>query len=330
MGVYDTTLGVLLIGIFFNTYLYGIVSYQFAAYYMKKFNDPLWTKTLILILFVLDTFHSAAVIYMAWEYCVQNYNNPSILAFALWPYTFTPIGTALAAIITHLFLGIRIYRMMKNRYVIGVISVLALASFSTGVACGTQAWIIKEAAKLDVLTTQVTWWLGLQTTVDFLIAGLMCWTLWKSRTSYRRTNTVINRLMRGAIQTGFFAAIFAMGDLIAFSTSPTTNFYGMFAIPIGRIYTNTLMDVLNMRDSLQEMLTEPVELSVSSRFFKDSRRSLRFNVQDNTTRSSSHVVSSAVDTQTLATTLDGKTDGRIPSRISEDLEFSYMQKGSAV
>ena len=49
---------------------------------------------------------------------------------------------------------------------------------------------------------------------------------------------MLNRLIRGAIQTGFFAAIFAAGDLITFLRVPSTNFYGMFAIPIGRIYTN--------------------------------------------------------------------------------------------
>ena len=49
---------------------------------------------------------------------------------------------------------------------------------------------------------------------------------------------MLNRLIRGAIQTGLFAGIFSIGDLITFTRWPQTNFYGMFAIPIGRIYTN--------------------------------------------------------------------------------------------
>lgn len=44
--------------------------------------------------------------------------------------------------------------------------------------------------------------------------------------------------MRGAIQTGLFAGIFSIADLATFLTLPETNLYGMFAIPIGRIYTN--------------------------------------------------------------------------------------------
>ena len=60
----------------------------------------------------------------------------------------------------------------------------------------------------------------------------------RSRTGFRKTDTVLNRLIRGAIQTGLFASIFSVANLIAISFLPNTNLYGMFAIPIGRIYTN--------------------------------------------------------------------------------------------
>ena len=60
--------------------------------------------------------------------------------------------------------------------------------------------------------------------------------------------------MRVAIQTGTFATIFVVGDLITFCEAlpshcglhlifflvlfPEMNYYGMFTFPIGRIYTN--------------------------------------------------------------------------------------------
>jgi len=68
MGEYDTTIGVLLIGIFFNTFLYGLVTYQFALYKRMDFNDRLSVKAMVVFLFLLDTVHSASIIYMAWYY----------------------------------------------------------------------------------------------------------------------------------------------------------------------------------------------------------------------------------------------------------------------
>jgi hypothetical protein len=49
---------------------------------------------------------------------------------------------------------------------------------------------------------------------------------------------MINRLIRGAIQTGLFVSIFALADLFSFLLHRDTNLYAMFAFPIGRIYTN--------------------------------------------------------------------------------------------
>lgn len=95
--------------------------------------------------------------------------------------------------------------------------------------------------------------------------------LWTSRTGYSKTDSVLNRLIRGSIQTGLFASLFSLGDLATFLRYPDTNLYGMFAIPIGRIYTNvsassifgtirsddvsqTLLDTLLARDELREVL----------------------------------------------------------------------------
>ena len=96
----------------------------------------------------------------------------------------------------------------------------------------------------------------------------------RSRTGFRKTDTILNRLIRGAIQTGLFAGIFSTCNLITFLFFPNTNLYGTFAIPVGRIYTNvsvvdqrrekravslirflfcfqTLLDTLLVRESLK-------------------------------------------------------------------------------
>jgi len=327
MGAYDTSLGVLLVGIFFNTYLFGIVTTQFITYYNLKFKDPLWIRIAVAILVVIDTFHSAAVIYMAWEYCVTNFDNPAILSVALWPYTFTPIGTAIAAIVTHVFLSYRIFRLSQKLWVLIILNIGALASFSTGVACGIKAWIIRDVTKFDVLTTLVTWWLGIQMVLDIAIAVGMTYVLWKSKTGYKRTDSVIHRLIRGAIQIGIFSTIFAAGDLFSFAFSPDTNFYGMFAIPLGRIYTNTLMNTLNMRGELKDILAEDIEIEMTAPSLIFGRnpfrsgKSIQIRVEDTTT--SKVDVLSTFDSHSrgrghCSTEKSGSTKVGQPESISED------------
>lgn len=259
MGEFDKTLGTLLIGIFFNTYLYGLVTYQFAAYCRSNFNDPLHVRAMVWSLFVLDTFHSGSVIYMAWSYTVTNYNNPAALAVAEWPYTFTPIGTAAAALVTQLFLGYRIWRLSGSDILFATVILLAIPSFALGMACGIKAWIIQVLSELSQLNNLVTAWLAMQVSIDIFITVTLTIIFTRSKTGYHKTDTVLNRLIRGAIQTGLFAGIFSLGDLISFLVLPTTNLYGMFAIPIGRIYTNTLFDTLLTREELKSQMVGTYE-----------------------------------------------------------------------
>ncbi|KAL4066318.1 hypothetical protein V8B97DRAFT_2025476 [Scleroderma yunnanense] len=246
MGEFDKTL--------VNTYLYGLVSYQFAAYHRTEFNDRPAVKFMVLFLFLLDTFHSASVIYMAWVYVVTNYNNPSALQVAEWPYTFTPIGTATTALVTQIFLGYRIWCLSGNIVFYAIVIAMAIPSFALGMACGIKAWIIKVLGDLPRINNLVIAWLAMQVIVDTFITVTLIIILLRSKTGYRKTDTVLNRIIHGAVRTGLFAGIFSMGDLISFLALPTTNFYGMFAIPIGRIYTNTLLDTLLARERLKEQM----------------------------------------------------------------------------
>ncbi|KXN88824.1 hypothetical protein AN958_06693, partial [Leucoagaricus sp. SymC.cos] len=243
--------GTMLLGLFFNTYLYGLVTYQFLVYKNTKFNDALWIKSVVALLFATDTIHSAVAIYAGWEMCVTNYNNPESLFFVGWTIPFTACATAVAALLTQFFLGHRVLLLTKSKIITGVIGLLSALGFVFGIYAGVRSGIINDARLFKPLEPFVICWLGFQTSADLLITFVLTFVLSRSRTGFRKTDTIINRLIRGAIQTGLFASIFALADLFSFVLHRDTNLYAMFAYPIGRIYTNTLLDTLNARKELK-------------------------------------------------------------------------------
>jgi len=259
MGQFDETVGVLLIGLFVNTYLYGLVTYQFVVYHNTKFNDPKWIRAVVGSLFLTDTAHSAIAVYAAWQMCVTNYDNPASLASISWTIPFTAVATSVAAIFTQFFLGHRVYVLTKNKPISALIGVCSVVGFVFGVYSGIRSGIIKEVANFGPLTPFVTCWLGFQTSADLLITFVLIFVYSQSRTGFRKTDTVIYRLIRGAIQTGLFVSIFALADLFSFLLHRQTNLYAMFAYPIGRIYTNTLLDTLNSRAQLLSMTVGDTE-----------------------------------------------------------------------
>jgi hypothetical protein len=264
MGAIDELVGVLFIGIVFNTFLYGLVCYQFLIYYTSKHKDPLWIRLVVGTLFTIDTVHTSVGIYAGYETCVTNYGNPASLEVVTWTIPFLAIATATAAIITQIFLSHRVYYLTKSKPLIGAIMMISSSAFILAVYAGVRAIQVKELSNFGELIPPVMAWLALQTTSDWIITIVLTAALMKSRTGFHRTDSVIHRLVRGAIQTGLFASIFALGDLCTFKLHVGTNLYAMFAYPIGRIYTNTLMDTLNARSEFRDMLNRTVDLDSES------------------------------------------------------------------
>lgn len=244
-----------MIGVFFNTYLYGLVTYQFISYWRADFKDVLAVRSTVMFLFLLDTVHSAGAVYMIWGYLVSGYGNVATMAVALWPYPFTPIATACAALVTQIFLGWRIFRLSQNRFLFGVIILMAIPTFALGIACGVKAWVIHFIADMPRIEKLATAWLSLQVGVDCFVTVTLATMLLRSKTGWEQTDGILRRMAHGAIQTGLFAGIFSLADFISCIVAPTTNLYGMFAIPIGRIYSNTLLDTLLMREEYRKELS---------------------------------------------------------------------------
>ncbi|KAK2464558.1 hypothetical protein APHAL10511_003416 [Amanita phalloides] len=254
MGEYDATAGTLLLGIILNTYLFGIVTYQFISYYSLNFNDTLWIKATVFILLIVDVAHSISLVYMAWLYLVSNFDNPSAFLLGSWPYCITPILTAVTTILTQHFMAYRIYQMTKNRYLYVGIMAFSLADFIAASVSGAQACQIPKQIMLGAIDCVVIIWLAGQAILDFFLACFTSVGLYRRRTDYYRTNRILNRCIRSAIQIGFFSTTFAIANLVAFLTWRQANLYGMFAFPIGRIYTNAIMDTLIVRASLRDQI----------------------------------------------------------------------------
>lgn len=247
-------LGPVLLGIFINTYLYGLVSYQYGAYFLTKFDDPLWIKSTVLSLFLLDTLHSAALVWMAWVYLIEGFNDFIGLMTPVWPYPFTIAVTALTAFLTQLFLSYRVYRLTKGKLWYAGITIAAAGTLILGFVCTVKAWQVKLSTQLIGIRPYISAWLGLEMALDIIICGVLLYTLSQSRTGFARSDTIIRRLMRAAVQTGSFAGVFAVITLILFFTKADTQLYSLFGMPISRVYSNTLMDTILCRGELRDIM----------------------------------------------------------------------------
>ncbi|KAJ7112660.1 hypothetical protein C8R44DRAFT_985081 [Mycena epipterygia] len=259
MGDFDNTIGYTLLGVMINTYLAGILTSQFFTYWNAKYMDPWWTRALVVFLLIINATQAAAVVYMSWFYCVTNFANPQVVANLVvpWPYPFNALTTTVLALVNHTFQSWRIYMFTKSKILVAFILVAALTTFGTGIAVAIQSatLISSEIASIATLQSIIEANLALQCGVDVLIAIILSIMFSGSKTNFTPMDKVLNRLIRTAIQSGCFTGIFALGTLLSFHFSPETYTLALFFLPIGRIYTHTMMDHFVGREELRSILS---------------------------------------------------------------------------
>ncbi|KAJ6493365.1 hypothetical protein C8R45DRAFT_1095871 [Mycena sanguinolenta] len=232
---------------------------QFSAYLTHDFpgyEDPLWVKCLVAFLFVVNISQAGAVAYMAWFYCVTNFANPEIVYYNLWPTPFALLTTAILAMTNQMFQTWKIYLFTRSKTFVVFLTATSLATCGLGITLAVKSWFILEYRKLVVLQPIVEANLALQCAIDVVIAlppGILTLTLCKSKTSFAHTDRILNRLIRTAVQSGSFTALFALGTLFSVRFSQKTFMLSLFILPIGRIYTHTMMDHFVSREQFQHI-----------------------------------------------------------------------------
>lgn len=252
-----TALGSFLIGILLNMWAYGIVCHMYATYWASSSKDVWWLRCLVPILCIIDTAQTAALGYQLYVICVVFQNPDPYSLLRVWPFEFAAVTQSMSAFIVTLVLIHRLYRLTNgNMWLAGGLCVFSLAVFIIGFTAGIRMWTFdfsKGMAGFDVVENLLIVWHSVEAAMNVSISGALIWVLSRSRTGFRRTDSLINLLIRGALQTGCFATIFSVITVATYVTQPvTTSIFVIFTLPLGRIYSATLMDTILTRALIRQ------------------------------------------------------------------------------
>ncbi|KII90192.1 hypothetical protein PLICRDRAFT_582952 [Plicaturopsis crispa FD-325 SS-3] len=252
----ELILGPVVTAVVTNAFLYGLCILQFSTFYTSGFKNRPIIKILVGWVLLLDTYHTMTAVYLLWDYVVTNFNNPDILTKSPWPFPSTPIVTAGASIPIQHYLAWRIKQFSGSWVIFGVISFLSIVQGAFAVVSAILALNTTNISGFDKIIPFVDTWLALTIACDMSITALLAYHLRKSRTGFRRTDNVITGLIRSSVETAAFAFFFCVMDFICFTIPQLqdTNFHLIFALPMGRIYTNTLLTTLNSRSNMRSEL----------------------------------------------------------------------------
>ncbi|KAI9460431.1 hypothetical protein HD554DRAFT_1586577 [Boletus coccyginus] len=281
MGALDNTLGAFLIGVVASATLYGVTCIQTWYYYGRYPSDPWYIKLLVAGVLVSDTCHQALITHCAYTYLVSDFGVPAALGNTVWSLIVEVFFNGFTALFVQSFLAMRVYWLSNKSWLAtGSVMTLVVGEFVLILAYSIPAYVSASCFFISVSRSfvlslrfqtfaQLTTLKALSMSVnavaavgDVLITAFLCTLLQRSRTGFRRSNILINNLTMYTINTGLLTSICAIASLISIAAWPNTFIYIAFYFCLGRLYCNSLLATLNMRNSLRtDSYDEDVSLS---------------------------------------------------------------------
>ncbi|KAL0573853.1 hypothetical protein V5O48_008094 [Marasmius crinis-equi] len=252
--------GPMLIGVFLNVTLWGIMAVQTMVYYQAYKNlgsnrcmfSQGYCDSQILYLVTAETLNSALDMAMMYELLVAQFGSqeattffPKLLAAGM-PVSTTvdqdnafdflvcpldPILTVLISTPIQVFIAYRI----------------RVISQGGGLWTASMVIFVRVFARKPELHTPALTWLLASAIADVTITASLYWSLNQRKTGFKHTDDSINRILRLTVQTGLITAIVALLDVICFLALPHTTINFIWDFALSKLYTNALMSTLNAR-----------------------------------------------------------------------------------
>jgi hypothetical protein len=266
-----TITGPRIVGYLFNWGLFGILSVQVYLFHLAFPNDPLRNKVLVYAVFVLEILQTIIITRSAFHVFGDGYGNFSFFNDVELAWLDVPVITGIVAFVAEGFYAYRISVLAQSYWVAGVIMFFALLQLGGAIAA---AVVLKNAILFsDLLGREYSIaagiWNGGSALCDVIIA--VCMTYYLSRRgsgAMQKTRMGLRRVIRLVIETGTTTAAIAILNLVLLNL-PGTSYYLVPSEILAKVYSNSMMVVLNSRmkigidvssegtTSVQRMRTDP-------------------------------------------------------------------------
>ncbi|GLB41510.1 hypothetical protein LshimejAT787_1001100 [Lyophyllum shimeji] len=287
------TFGAAFIGVVVAAVLHGVSCVQ-AWYYYTHQKDTWPIKILVGAVMTFDTIHQILISHTVYTYVITNYDNPAHLGNLVWSLLVEVLFNGFTAVLVQGFLTVRVWRLSnRNIWLTGAVIALVAGEFGCVIAFGVLSLHFRTFVELQTLKSLSITVNTLAAAGDVLIAAILCTLLHRSRTGFHRSDTMINKLILFAVNTGVLTSLCAVASLISIVVAGDTFLYIAFFFCIGRLYSNSLLATLNARKMIRGAAdgihSTSDNLSLSLRDFPkngtvSSRRPTNISIKIDTTK----------------------------------------------
>ncbi|KAF8178294.1 hypothetical protein K438DRAFT_1977930 [Mycena galopus ATCC 62051] len=243
MGHYDDLIGSMLIGSWLAAMLYGLTvckTWEYVASYPK---DKQFRKGLLLCCMFSSSLSmvgaSANVYYSAVTFWVEVEKQ-------LWGFPLYTMFNSVTGAMVDAFLIRRIYRLSNILWLPIFLAICVVFGF-VGAIIISVALAGADYSSRNQAATGVVFFCAGTAGADILIAVALIWQLVTIQTSFISKNSLIHRLVVGAIQTGSTTSTIAIAAAVSYYIDKNSNVPTAFNYLMSPLYMVTLLYNLNLQ-----------------------------------------------------------------------------------
>ncbi|KAJ7286422.1 hypothetical protein C8J57DRAFT_663598 [Mycena rebaudengoi] len=248
----------LIIGVLLATFLFGILTVQFYFYHLSFPRDAKGVKWLVYLVYLLDLASTTMCFADAYHWFAVGYGNLFYLDDIYLSAIDTPMLGAFLAAIAQCYYCYRIWTINRSTLPICIFVVLlALAQVASGIYGAVAAHQVLKFSKAGANLRPTVWLLNIGAAVaDVVVAVTMTTLLTRSRTHHAPTKFMIKRIIELTVETNLLSSTFAVLTVILLVGAPGTNYFTAPSIILGKIYSNSLLLMLNNRKLIADSGTD--------------------------------------------------------------------------
>ncbi|KAJ7903994.1 hypothetical protein B0H13DRAFT_2334926 [Mycena leptocephala] len=273
----DSTYGVWLVALFLETILYGMGVLQGWIYFADRpVTDSRVTKALVLIVLALETIQVVFFFRSSYFRFVDRFGQIQI--DLIWADSLQLLAAYLSAFTVQIYFVIRIHKLTKMRAKISLLAIgiytiarydpptaysfvhhffqltLAVVQILAGIAQTILSYDLRSFEKLSETKAVTTLQTAASLACDLLITTYLCVFLGSKKGEMMKTNTMMDLLIRDAINRGALTALSSGVTMVLFLALPDTFWFFLGLAPSSKLYMNSMLAALNMRKRTREKL----------------------------------------------------------------------------
>lgn len=246
----DGTLGAVEIGLVVSTLLFGVETLQTFHYYRHFRGDFSALKTLVAVVWWLEIGHSICGWHSLYSMTVTFYGQPQHILDPPISLAVLPVFSSVLITLVQGFFCMRIGRLSGSWSLARMCFLFSTIPFVltlTTVAMyhNSKAGLVVFQTGLGRVLLVVT--TALQPPAHVLIAGALCYQLWRFRAPNLSVNvhTIVDRLIIWTVETTLITCMVSLGDLIMILTRQNLAWMAFYLVQ-SKLLSNTMMASLKV------------------------------------------------------------------------------------